>query len=348
MNTDRKKTWFRLFLCLASVVFTLSLTELGLRYFRPVNYRRPPEGPPWNKLLHQPSSIPGLAYEMAPNMEKVWDGVIIKTNSYGMRDHEPVPQKTDSLRRVVVFGDSYTFGLGVPAEQTYPKVLEKLLNQSTVSTNYQYEVLTFAVIGYSTQDEALLLKHKALAWDPDVVIIGYVLNDPEIEPIDNLHSYFDKPRWWQYSHLLRLVARVKHNREMKTLGGGDYYRYLHAEGQEKWMSVVRAFREIQDVTSRRGITVLVVIFPVAPLTQWAGYPYQGIHKQVADLARKNGFQAIDLYEVYSHYEPRDLRISPYDEHPTRLGHDLAARAIREKLLAERSFFFGDKKGQSSR
>ncbi len=351
MKPSWEKTPSRLFLSIASIVFTLILMEFGLRYFRPVNYLRPPTRPPWHKLIHQPSSIPGLAYELAPNMEMVWHGVTVKTNSYGMRDHEPIRNKNDSLLRIVVLGDSYTFGWDAPAEETYPKVLEKRLNESTADRNQHFEVLNFGVSGYATWEEALVLKHKALAWDPEVVIIGYVLNDPETDVVDDLHAYFVKPRWWQYLNVFRLIARVKSNCDIKRIGDGDYTRYLHAQSRGKWMSVVGAFRDIKDIASRRAIKVLVVIFPKVQgkswKGSWAGYPYKGIHKQVGDLAVKNGFQVIDLYEVYSHYEPRDVLLWP-DEHPNRLGHELAARAIEEKLMAERSFFFNARKQEPKR
>ncbi len=345
MSATQTKTLARLFLAVTSILFTIGLAEIGLRLFRPINYMRARsrEESQTQMLLHQASSIPGLRYEMAPSKQIVWQGVPMKTNSYGMRGDEPRSPKSNSLVRIAALGDSYTFGLGVRADEAYPEILERLLNESPANDGHHFSVLNFGVIGYCTRDEALVLRYKALAWDPEVVIIGYVLNDPEIDPVEPNPAAFRKTRWWQYFHLFRMIARVEHNREIRQLGGGDYYKYLHAEAGQKWHSVVQAFSEIHDLTSTRRIPVLVVIFPIVYgklwAETWADYPYLKIHKQVADLAIRNGFHVIDLYEVYRHYAPRDVIISPFDDHPAGLGHELAARAIAEKLLGQGSLFF---------
>ena len=86
-------------------------------------------------------------------------------------------------------------------------MLERLLNEA--SSGVRFEVLNLGVGGYSSRDEALLLRHKGMEWNPDPVIMGYFLNDPEIEPVQPLHSQFQEPSWWQHSNLLRLIARAK-------------------------------------------------------------------------------------------------------------------------------------------
>jgi len=340
LSAVQPKKYARLFLAVTSILFTLGVAEIGLRLFRPINYMRPTAPQESQMLLHRRSRIPGLLYEMAPSKEIVWEGVPTKTNSYGMRGDEPISPKSNSLVRIAALGDSYTFGLGVRVEEAYPEMLEKLLNESLASQGRHFSVLNFGVLGYCTREEALVLRYKALAWDPDIVIIGYVLNDPETDPVQLTPAAFGKTHWWRYFHLFRMIARVEYNREVNRLGGGDYYKYLHAEAGEKWQSVVQAFSETRDLTSPRRIPVLVVIFPMVHgslwAETWADYPYLEIHKQVADLAIQNGFQVVDLYEVYRHFALRDVIISPRDDHPTHLGYLLAARAIAEKLSAERS------------
>lgn len=283
-----------------SLFISIGLSELFLRYFWTIGYRQPPRplpGEVWRELLHRPSSVPGLAYELIPNREKFSHGAMIRTNSFGMRDTEPTLNKNASLLRIIVLGDSFTFGFGVSEDQTYSNILEKLLNEFTINVHCQYEVLNFGVGGYSTRDEAIVFKHKILPWNPRLVVIGYVLNDPEIEPVQPLHLYYQKPSWWQYSHVLRLIAKKRYHWDVKRLGGGgDYYRYLHSHN-DKWMSVVDAFGEIKHIADVHGIKVAIVIFPVIPTKgrwwsdgkQWGNYPYKAIHKQVADTARENGF-----------------------------------------------------------
>lgn len=323
---------------IASLFLTLAVFELGLR----VSYRliKAPD----HTLVHQASSIPGLVYEMAPNRElRLTDGTLIKTNQYGMRDSEPSLQRTESPCRIAALGDSYTFGLKVLAEQAYPKVLERRLRQSAAGKDCPFEVLNFGTSGYSSWDEALMLRYRVVDFDPHVVILGYVLNDPEVDPIQPLHAYFLRRPWWQPYYLRRLVGKAEAIWDERHFGGGDYYVYLHAQGHRKWQSVVDAFSNIRDVTSPRGIKVLVVIFPEVTESfkgkPWSDYPYTAIHQQVSDLAVRNGFRVVDLLEAFSAYPSRDLTFSGADDHPNVAGHEVAARAIEKELLAEPSYFF---------
>ena len=86
-------------------------------------------------------------------------------------------------------------------------MLERLLNGG--ATGGPFEVLDLGVGGYSTRDEALTLESKGMRWNPKLIVIGYVLNDPESEPIQPMQSYFQEPSWWQHSALLRMLARCK-------------------------------------------------------------------------------------------------------------------------------------------
>jgi hypothetical protein len=249
-----------------------------------------------------------------------------------MRDEVPRAD-ADGLTRVVVLGDSVTFGWGVSADDAYPNVLERLLNQSQPDTPHHFDVLNFGVSGYASPDEAIVFREKALRWNPTLAIVGYYLNDPEIEPVQLLHAYFAEPSWWQYSNFLRLLALRKQNWSVARLGGGNYYRYLHADA-ERWTSVVEAFGEIARVARSRHIDVALVIFPEIPGDSWADYPYLDLHSQVADAARAEGFTVVDLYEAFSAHEPLDLRVHPRDSHPNRLGHELAAWEIHRKLQSD--------------
>jgi lysophospholipase L1-like esterase len=332
-----------------SIVVCLAAAELSLRAFHPVTFRLRPASMPddafnhtFNQLLHRRSSIPGLPYELAPNTRKVAVGAMVETNSYGMRGPEPVLDQSGALYRIVALGDSFTFGFGVSGEDTYPSVLARLLN-ARPDLNHRFDVLNLGVAGYCSRDEALLFKHKGLQWNPRLLIIGYVLNDPEIDPMQPLQAYFQTPVWWQYFNLGRLVAHATFASDVQRLGHGDYHFYLHAEHQRKWQSVLTAFQDIAEMTAPRHVQVLVVIFPEIPLNRpnfsWAQYQYQPIHRQVADAATRNGFAVLDLLEPFAQYPPQELILSIQDTHPNKRADELAAQAIFDKLVAERASLF---------
>jgi lysophospholipase L1-like esterase len=316
-------------LALVSLAVALGAAELLLAVVRPVAYRAPARrlsGNSWRELVHRRSSVPGLAYELAPTPR----GARGPTNSYGMRDAEPLPAGAPGVLRVAVLGDSFSFGLGVERDETYPAVLEALLRATPETARRPVDVLNFGVGGYSTADEARVLEYKALAWSPDLVIVGYVLNDPETDPIQPLQSYFAEPRWWQHSQLLRLAAQAWNAFERERLGGGDYYRYLHAEQGARWQGVLRAFARLHELAAGRGIPVLLAIFPVETQS-WDGYPYRDLHAQVVHAARAAGLEALDLLPAFETHAPREVPLGARDPHPTPLGHRIAARAILDRL-----------------
>lgn len=87
--------------------------------------------------------------------------------------------KTENSLRIAVLGDSVAFGLGVDFNNTFGYVLEKQLSNDF---NKNVEVINFGVPGYDSSAEIEQLKIKALEYNPDVVILSFIMND--IEPSD--------------------------------------------------------------------------------------------------------------------------------------------------------------------
>jgi hypothetical protein len=75
-------------------------------------------------------------------------------------------EKPPSVLRVEVFGDSFAFGTDVGDESTYSAVLERILPHA--------EVLNFGVKGYGLDQALLRFRKEGPAFDPDVVVIGFV------------------------------------------------------------------------------------------------------------------------------------------------------------------------------
>ncbi len=307
-----------------TLLITFGIIELGLRWFIPIDYRPPASELPHvgRDIIYQASNTPDLDYELVPNIEIEAHGVMVNTNSFGMRDSEPNPKRN---KRIIVLGDSFSFGFQVSQEKIFPYLIEQALQ----TKDQKYEVLNLAVSGYALKDEVITLKYKGMKWKPEVIIVGYVMNDPEVEPIQQIPAYFREPSWWQYSHVMRLFARGKKRIEIMFKGGGDYYRYLHTD-QKSWTSVLNGFDSIRQMADGNNAKVVVILFPDL-WHKWDKYPYLDLHKQVAASARDEGFEVIDLLEYFSPYSPSELRVSGSDGHPNELAHTLTAQAILEYL-----------------
>ena len=335
--------WFRFGFAAFLVFEVLLLLEGFLRFANPADFRLPASswtGSEWGDLVHQPSPLPGLDYELRPGVSKeLPNGFHVLINSYGMRGDEPLPADAKEVYRIAALGDSYTFGYGVEEEKPYPVVLENALNASRAAQPVRFDVLNFGVSGYSTREEALVLEHKALAWNPKIVVLGYFLNDPDQVPFQPLQLLYKDPAWWQYLHVGRTVAAVGFQWNIHRYGGGDYFEALHAGGSESWRSVRQAFRDIRALTEPREIEVMVAIFPFTPAESWSGYRYGNLHSKVSGAARDAGFGVVDLLERFATREPRHLVVSENDNHPSPLAHCLAAEALLDHVAESVPTFF---------
>jgi len=314
--------------------------EVYLRVFRNPEYRRPTtdaDGTMWKNIVHRKSSVPGLDYDMKPDVRRTVNNMVIETNSLGMRDAEPNGHRGSDDVRIVAVGDSVTFGMHVAGGETWPNVLETLMNSASDPELWMakrhFEVLNMGVSGYSTGDEAIVVGQAAMGLAPDLVIVGYYLNDPETEPVQQLHQHFRDPVWWEHSALLRWLAYQKRTWDQDRLGGGDLFRYLHRD-PEKWRSVVDGFASIASATSTRGTRVLLVVLPtLRGFEGWEDYPYTDLHAQVVEAAGAAGFATLDALPAWreSGKTPAELRVD--EEHPNPTGQALIARAVLAKIAA---------------
>lgn len=101
-------------------------------------------------------------------------GVYIRINSYGSNDAEHPVAKPDGVFRVAVLGNSYTEAFHVPNEQAYWHVMGQEMAKCLPPGKKRVEVLNFGVSGYGTAQNLILLEKRVLAFQPDLVILGFL------------------------------------------------------------------------------------------------------------------------------------------------------------------------------
>ena len=102
----------------------------------------------------------------------------IRLNSEGFRGGEMPAAHQPATVRIACLGDSWTFGMPVGQDQTYPSRLAAWLRQERPDT--AYEVENFGVLGYSSYQGLTLLKTRVLDARPDIVVVGFGMNDSEV------------------------------------------------------------------------------------------------------------------------------------------------------------------------
>lgn len=93
----------------------------------------------------------------------------VRTNSLGLRGEE-IPPKQASKKRILLLGDSFTFGYGVQEDETFSRVVEERLGS-------EFEVINAGTISYSPLLEYLQLKKIFDQVQPDIVIMNFDMSD---------------------------------------------------------------------------------------------------------------------------------------------------------------------------
>ena len=99
--------------------------------------------------------------------------VRVKTTPRFLRDRPRDYQKHPQTRRIIMLGDSFTYGVGVNMEETFSAVLEELFRKN----DRKVEVINGGVPGYSTSQAYRWLKKELIKYEPDVVILNFYIND---------------------------------------------------------------------------------------------------------------------------------------------------------------------------
>jgi len=113
-----------------------------------------------------------LFWKLRPDMDVVYSQQRIRTNHYGFRGNDPLPDR----RVVLCLGDSVTFGWGVEESETFPAQLQARLNAATNSGKL-WEVINAGVPSYSSFQTRLATEGLISRWKPEVVVVCTGSND---------------------------------------------------------------------------------------------------------------------------------------------------------------------------
>lgn len=255
-------------------------------------------------------------------------------NARGYRDDERALAKPPGVRRVVALGDSFAWGVGVKFDDAYPRRLERELGQRR---HEAWEVVNLALRGMNTVDEEAKLTGEGFAYEPDVVLVGYVLNDSEDEnsaekrraedwiqrrrEAPSSRSLLDRSALFRMVKI-RLEATAENRRRV-----ADYVS-MYADGAPGWVAGRKALKSMGALCRERGIPLVVAILPLFGNPLDNSYPFAEIHSKVAQAAQEAGAKVVDLLPVYRGLRWDLLVVDGYeDEHPNEIAHRIAAGVL---------------------
>lgn len=303
-----------------------------------------------------------LGWRLRPNASDKWGGVPVRINSKGVRGPEIPHEKGGEAYRILYLGDSITFGFGIEADEgTYPYRVEAHLESDV---GIEVETINAGVGGYSPWQELIYLKREGLRYSPDLVVLGFYLNDvtekfslPQFGGTGGSyqlnHAYSSAvDRWLSWSGGWAALKRVSAH---FTLGpnlqqGAREVQALHVERlltepdepfiRKAWEITLGNMEKIVSVCRENNLDLLLIIFPD---TIQVEAPELGEEPQeiLAEFAQVHSLPCLDLLpelrRAVEEGEPLE-RLYRDSNHPTAAGADWvaqrAAAHIRDVFLED--------------
>lgn len=213
----------------------------------------------------------------------VWE---ISLNSEGFREKEFINEKPGSVFRIICLGDSWTFGANVSDEDTYPRQLGRLLAQEYPRTHF--EVLNLGVLGYSSFQGLELLKSRVLDLNPDILIIGFAMNDSSIA------GYRDKDMTGSTEEL---PLKEKVGAILEKIEVYKLLRYMALTLKHKPKTAGQHLKRIAD--SSQDAEEAIDYDNLEPWTRVSPKDYKENMLQMIELARKRNISIVLMYNQLS-------------------------------------------------
>lgn len=253
-----------------------------------------------------------------PNVQVKLMGVMVETNSDGLRDKE-YSIKRNKAYRIIFLGDSSTFGWGVEKESTFEYLIEEKLNLA-----HPAEIINFGIGNYNTEQEVNLFLEKGLKYQPDKVVVFYSINDAEKIPQKYKLWFFGYSRLFTFywSKISILVSNIYGSASYK-----EYYSNLYHNGFSGWTRAEKAFLRLKNVCDNNGIKLQVVLLPETH--DFVNYPFKNEHNFITAFLKSHAISVIDLAPFFESYtEPAKLLwVANDDAHLNANGHKLVAEYV---------------------
>jgi lysophospholipase L1-like esterase len=249
-----------------------------------------------------------LSLSFRPRCAGSLGGTDFHTNSLGYRGEELREGRT----RILAVGDSCTWGWLVGQKQSYPAVLQRLLDEG--ESEKRYDVINAGVPGHTSYQGLLHLRERGVALDPAVVIINYGFNDP--------FRTGDVERQLRWEALAVPLLRLD----------DLLLRKSHLWSWARWRGEMKAQEEreprVPPEGYRRNVAAMVDVARqheagVLLLSLWGEYETGPYRQGLFDVARERGVPIIQ-------YEGPRLDVV----HPSPAGYEDFATKIVLRLVYE--------------
>lgn len=284
----------------------------------------------------------------------------IRTNSLGYRNPE-LGEKTKT--RILFLGDSITVNEALPEEETFIRIIEKQSDQD----GYEWETINTGVSGISTQNELAILHETGLSTQPDIVVIGFYLNDYQESPgvfvpvlpygLNNSRFIYHTTKMatllmaeynWSRKYVSRTWSRLIRKSLLENFppGEGDFktsheafngliWEYASDWGgawsEHAWEIWEPLFEEFIELSTKHEFQLMVVAFPVRYQVE-ADYIYDYPQQRLKELTDRLDIPTLDLLPMFRDEHQNNNEVLFFDHcHHTAYANQRIADEVYQFL-----------------
>jgi lysophospholipase L1-like esterase len=250
------------------------------------------------------------------------------------RGPEVVGPKGEGRVRVLIQGDSITWGQGVKDESL---LYSSLLSDRLRSVNPGIEVAVLAQPGREIDGHLAQLNKWGDEIAPDIIIYQWFINDLELDKSQrpDIVPGWQKllfPSFLTNRSYLWYLLNYRLETWLYPLPYEGHMRERYSPGTEGWRLFAEQFHAWTTEARRLTPHVLVALYPFLRPSQDA--PLPEFHAWMRELSDKEGVASIDLLEPLDVFRDDFTKTfaSPFDSHPGVAAQERVAEALDDRLL----------------
>jgi lysophospholipase L1-like esterase len=260
-----------------------------------------------------------------------WHGHLFVFDENGFRRTTPFPPRQPELCRVLIFGDSLTYGYGVATGETYPARLQALLE-----ANCRVEVLNLGVSGASSEDVRASMARWVPELEPDLVVYGVCLNDflprgvaeyrtPPFPLIPIRLKVFVASRT-----RLGLLVRDSYQNLLINLGfEHDFYDDILKDFGSYRTRFADDLQAMNHAVISQGLApVVLMVVEQRPAVDGKGHR---ISREVEMMAAKADMTVVGIDTYVAAHDGEVMAVSEWEGHPNERAHELFAELLAPVL-----------------
>ena len=235
---------------------------------------------------------------------------VYSTNSKGFRGtQEYFLEKDKKIKtRIIVLGDSFTWGENNFDNETYPFYLSKLYNENV-------DVINMGVHGYGPDQFYLYYIREGVKYKPDIVVFGLFLPDIH-RTIFRMRDYF-KPRFIiingdlmldkDSSYIPDIPIALKMSSEIKKKSRSyafSYFYELFSKAQRRYTSykyeaslTLKIIDELNKQLKEHKTRLIVLLIPEQEMIEKNNDDYYGAIPQITEHLEKENIEYINLQSL---------------------------------------------------